>query len=467
MRPGKLGYLAIVAAMAIAAATASAALAHVPGGYGLAAEGEAAPGLRGGAPIAGPGGRAEVAATRARFFGAENVDPQTGAVRRDRLIFSWFGVTNFAVAIRGHVVLFDAWVPRGAHSGYVPTDPAELAALDPELILLGHAHFDHAADAVPIATAGSATIVGTAEHCASMRERRPAMPPPCHEAIPADAPPGTAAEVELIPGVQMLALEHLHSAVTGPNGYHLPVAPLPSTTVAEHPPTHDDMVALFGSLGDAEGGAVLYRFEVGGLSFVWHDSAGPLADEAPELLDVLRGLRPVDLQVGAIQGFNQLSDGMRDPRNYIEALSPATFVPAHHDDWAAGITTKGAAYEAPLAAELEKMPAAERPDVRFIRDPEDYVDPTRLTFEAPLEPLRLRRRCPGGGQTRVRLGGDTADLDRVAFRARGVRPKVDREAPFRAVLAGIGGGEAADRPIRAVAAVFDGTRERLERRPCR
>jgi hypothetical protein len=462
MGPAKLGCAAIAAVLTVTAAIVPAASGHVPGRHALAAEGEVSAGLRGGEPVAGPGGRAEVAAARARFFGAENVDPRNGAIRRDRLILSWFGVTNFAVAIRGHVVLFDAWVPRGAHSGYVPTNPAELAALDPELILLGHAHFDHAADAVPIATAGSATIVGTAEHCAAMRERQPALPPPCHDAIPAGAPPGTAADLDLIPGVEMRALEHLHSAVTGPNGYHVPVAPPPSTTVAEHPPAHEDMVALFGSLGDDEGGAVLYRFQIGETSFVWHDSAGPLADEAPQLLDVLRGMRPVDLQIGAIQGFNQLSDGMRDPRNYIEALSPATFVPSHHDDWAAGITTKGANYEAPLAAELEKMPAEERPDVRFIRDPEDYVNPSRLTFRAPLEPLRLWRGCANSGVARVRLRGDTDDIDRVRFHAPGSWPRIDTEAPFFTRFPAARAGK-----IRAVATVFDGTRERFQRKTCR
>jgi hypothetical protein len=456
---------ALAAAFAVVVLAPSAG-AHQPGGYGVNAEGMAKPGLRGGEPVPAPDGAAEIAKTRARFFGAENVDPRTGAVRRDRLIFSWFGVTNFAVAIRGHVVLLDAWVPRGAHSGYVPTNPAELAALDPELILLGHAHFDHGADAVPIATASGATIVGTGEHCAAMAERRPALPPPCREAIPAGALPGTSANLDLLPGVGIRAVEHLHSAVTGPNGYHMPVAPPPSTTTAENPPTHDDMVALFGTLGDDEGGSVLYRFRVGETSFVWHDSAGPLTDEAPELLELLRGLRPVDLQVGAIQGFNQLSDGMRDPRSYIEALGPATFVPAHHDDWAAGITTKGANYEAPLTAELEKMPPAERPAVRFIRDPEDYVNPSRLTFRAPLDPLRMRSRCAPGTGVVLRVGGDTADVEGVRFEAEGARPRADGRSPYRArfrrdELAGDGPWK-----VRASARIFDGSRERFVREAC-
>ena len=58
-----------------------------------------------------------------------------------------------------------------------------------------------------------------------------------------------------------------------------------------------------------------------GFSLVWHDSVGPLADRAPAVLRTLRRLGPVDVQVGAIQGFNQISNGMRDPRMYIEIMS--------------------------------------------------------------------------------------------------------------------------------------------------
>ena len=51
------------------------------------------------------------------------------------------------MAMRGQVFLLDAWVPRGTHSGYVATSPAELAALKPRATFIGHGHFDHAADA--------------------------------------------------------------------------------------------------------------------------------------------------------------------------------------------------------------------------------------------------------------------------------------------------------------------------------
>ena len=91
---------------------------------------------------------------RQRFFGAENVDPRTGAVRRDRVILSWFGVTNFALAIRGHVRAARRLGPARRALG-LRADHARgaRARCRPEAIVIGHAHFDHAADAVPIAQA--------------------------------------------------------------------------------------------------------------------------------------------------------------------------------------------------------------------------------------------------------------------------------------------------------------------------
>ena len=397
------------------------------------------PGAVGGTPVAAAATAKERITARTKFFGAANVDQATGEVRPDRLIMSWFGVTNFAVAIKGHVVLFDAWVARGAHSGYIPTTPDELAQLAPEAIILGHAHFDHAADAVPIALAAGATIAGTEEHCAAMRERSPAMPPRCVAVVPAGAPLGTSRPVDLLAGVDILAVKHLHSGAKSPNGddaagYHVPVTPAPSTTVLEHPPTPEDVAHAVDHSQDDEGGSVLYRFRVGGLSFVWNDTAGPLVEDGPETFDALRALRPVDLQIGAIQGFNQVTNGMRDVRRYIEAIAPKLFVPSHHDDWLVGITTKGAAYEPYLRAELDVLPAAQRPQVRFIADPQDYIRPEILTFPLTLDPPRLVRRCIGGGRLRVELRGELALTRGATFRLDRRRSRAVAAAPFAATF---------------------------------
>ena len=404
---------------------------------------------------------AQTIGLRQRYFGAANVDPSTGAIRRDRVIMSWVGVTNFAMAIRGHVVLLDAWVPRGAHSGYVPSSTAELAALKPEAIFIGHAHFDHAADAVPIAQASGATLIGSAEQCAELRSRADAaMAPRCVEVLPAGAAPGARSDVTAVRGVETTAVKHLHSAGKAPDGrdgYHVPVTPPPSTTQIEHPPTPEDMAQLVNHAPDAEAGTMLYRFRVGDLSLLWNDSAGPLADDAPQVFDVLRSLRPIDVQVGAIQGFNQVTNGMRDPRQYIEAFAPRLFVPAHHDDWAAGITTKGDAYREPFAQEMERIPPERRPQVRFISDPADYVRPAVLTFDVKFAPLELSRRCTAPGRARVALAGDTADVRAVSFRIRGRRgARRDGKAPFAVTL-----GRASR--VTATATDFDGTRRTLRR----
>jgi hypothetical protein len=447
-----LRVLLLASALAL---TPNAASAHMP------------PDARGGGPVTAGATDAQTIALRQRYFGAANVDARTGAVRRDKVVMSWFGVTNFAMAIRGHVVLLDAWVPRGAHSGYVPSSPAELAALEPEVIFIGHAHFDHAADAVPIAQASGATLIGNAEQCAALRSRaETAMAPPCVEALPANALPGTRAEIPgAIRGVETTIVKHLHSAGKSPDGkdgYHVPVTPPPSTTQVEHPPTPEDMAHLVNHAPDAEAGTVLYRFRVGDLSLLWNDSAGPLADDAPHVFETFKALRPIDVQVGAIQGFNQVTNGMRDPRLYIEAFAPKLFVPTHHDDWAAGITTKGDNYRAPLDEELARIPPERRPQVRFISDPDDYVRPDALTFDVAFEPLALTRRCTPAGRARVALGGDAADVRSVTFRPGKGGARRDTRPPFALTLS------RATR-LTAVATDFDGTRRTLRRsiRACR
>ena len=416
------------------------------------------------APAAEAAVERETIALRQRYFGAQNVDPQTGAVRRDRVILSWFGVTNFAMAIRGHVVLLDAWVPRGTHSGYVPASPEELALLRPEAIFIGHAHFDHAADSVPIAQASGATIVGSAEQCAELRGRAPSLPPRCVEALAPAAPPGTAAGVAVLRGVETTAVKHVHSGAREPDGsdaggYHVPVTPPPSTTQLEHPATPQDMAQLVDHAPDAEAGTVLYRFRFGDFSLLWNDSAGPLSDDAPEAFDVLRSLRPIDVQVGAIQGFNQITNGMRDPRQYIEAFAPALFVPTHHDDWAAGITTKGENYRAPFEAELQRMAPEQRPQVRFITDPADYVKPDVLTFGVALEPVRLAAVC-AGGRLRARLTGDVADLAEATFGFRRARVR-DAAAPFEHVFSRARSRRRGRARLSARITDADGSRRRL------
>jgi L-ascorbate metabolism protein UlaG (beta-lactamase superfamily) len=339
-----------------------------------------------------PAGAAQTAETigaRKRYFGAANVDPSTGALRPDRVILSWFGVTNFAAAIGGHVVLLDGWVPRGEFSGYVPSSPAELATLKPEFIFTGHGHFDHMADAAEIITLSpSTTLVGTPEHCAQVREQAMGAMVRCLDAVPEGSAPGTE-DMNLSArlgwsDVHVSVIKHIHSAGRSPDSSdaHTPVVPPPDMgVVVEHRPNPEDTIRLVNHLGDEEAGVLLYRFDVGNFSLAWHDSSGPLKQDAPELLvKINKDFAPVDVELGAIMGFNQITNGLADPRTYTEALRPRVFVPTHHDNWAPPVSTKAANYRPAVEAELQEIDAAHRPQLLFIEDPEDYVNPETLAF---------------------------------------------------------------------------------------
>ncbi|WP_369640515.1 MBL fold metallo-hydrolase, partial [Nocardia sp. JMUB6875] len=324
-------------------------------------------------------------AARQRFFGEAAVDPGTGAVREDQVLVSWFGCASFAVAMGGVVFLLDAWVPRGVTSGYVPTSPEEVAALKPVAIFIGHGHFDHAADAGAIARASGAVVHGTAEHCATARKQVGGAELACKELGSVASAPGDRYDFELAPGIAVTAVRHLHSARTprheGPDA-STPVRPRPCLgDIRSYPPHLGDAGHLARNLLAPEGGVLLYQFRVGDFVLTWHDSTGPLLDNAPQVLDVLRGLPASDVHIGAVQGFNQFTNGLRDPRSYVEALRPKVFVPNHHDNWLPLMTARGEAFRTPVHEELARIPETQRPEIRMLLDRDDYLAPGRLAFD--------------------------------------------------------------------------------------
>lgn len=323
-------------------------------------------------------------AARKRIFGIENVDARTGTLRPDRVVLSWFGVSNFAMAIGGHVVLLDAWIPKGEYSGYVPILPADLSAIRPEAIFVGHSHFDHLADAGPIIEAADPLIIGTPEHCDTARSFT-SHAVRCLEAVSRGGLPGETAEISPLGSeIGITVIRHVHSGAKSPDPEdpHAPLAPpTDPSAVLNHPPDPDDAQHTMTHLPDPEGGSLLYQFRVGNFSLVWHDSTGPLKEDAPGVFDILRALPPTDVELSAIMGFDQFTNGLRDPRMYTEAIAPRVLVPEHHDNWAPGVTSRGENYRPALEAELARIPADRRPMLRFISDPQDYVRPEVLTFE--------------------------------------------------------------------------------------
>jgi L-ascorbate metabolism protein UlaG (beta-lactamase superfamily) len=83
-----------------------------------------------------------------------------GAAPRDRhtLAVRWTGFSNFELVYNGKIILLDAFFDRG--SNYPPLGFAAADVKKANVILLGHAHFDHMADAASVGIRTGATIVG-------------------------------------------------------------------------------------------------------------------------------------------------------------------------------------------------------------------------------------------------------------------------------------------------------------------
>lgn len=77
---------------------------------------------------------------------------------RHTLAVRWTGFANYELAYNGHVILLDAFFDRG--SNYPPLGFTAEDIRKADVILIGHAHFDHMADAASIAKRTGAILVG-------------------------------------------------------------------------------------------------------------------------------------------------------------------------------------------------------------------------------------------------------------------------------------------------------------------
>ena len=57
---------------------------------------------------------------RQKFFGIDNVDVNTGAVKKDKVITSWLTNTTYIVSIMGNVILLDSYISRPELPDHTP-----------------------------------------------------------------------------------------------------------------------------------------------------------------------------------------------------------------------------------------------------------------------------------------------------------------------------------------------------------
>ena len=207
------------------------ALIHTIAAAGLALCSLSEPGFAGSQPSAA------TTAARQKVFGLDNVDPKTGEVRDDRVIFSWITNASFAVAVKGHVLLLDTFVTRlEIQPGRTPFVIQDLVDLDPDYIFIGHGHFDHADNAAYIAAQTGAVIFASPETCDNMaidaqnnfnNHFTNVKTVTCRPLTGRGSLPGAqiVSVNDLDPQVSIKVFKHLHSTNTGITDPHaVPVA---------------------------------------------------------------------------------------------------------------------------------------------------------------------------------------------------------------------------------------------------
>jgi hypothetical protein len=330
----------------------------------------------------------ETIAARQHYFGLDNVNPRTGAVRRDRVILSWMGVSSFAAAFNGHVVLLDAWIPRPSacfpagvpcsplwnHSmRYVGSTPEELAALKPEAYFFGHAHFDHVGDLPTVIRANPDVLVlGTEEHCNDIEQAVTDVEFRCLQVFPAGAEVGEVTRLprKLLSGVGVTAVKQPHSSRPSDPEADPPFSWPPEECFAfdQYPPDPTDPLSFGGPTSGSI--AIAWQFRVGKFALVWQDTAGPIRGTA--VPEAFASLPQTDVRLGSV-----VVSGRSVMNDHLEALAPKLFIPLHGDPCFFLIRKE-------VEEQLATLPADRRPMMWFISDPGDFLRPISFDPRAPV-----------------------------------------------------------------------------------
>ncbi len=343
----------------------------------------------------GGGGNPDTAAARAKFFGAENVNPFTGELRRDRVIFSWATNTTYAVSVKGRVFLLDSFVTRLEQTaGRTPFVIQDLVNLHPEVILLGHGHGDHADNAAFIAGSLKIPVVATPETCDVLqldaaRIFGAGTTLNCIGAVSRGSNPGAEVnKLDILQGAACVtAFKHVHSGRVA----HDPTVPLvtvvndqdardgqmfPAGTPLFANPQTDYRTTGFG--GPAGIISLFFQFVVPGgnrFTFVWHNTTGPLKESAfgPALFGIMDHLPKTDVELGSVVSLGYLTNGERDIVLYTQHIQPKIFIPGHMT--AVALESSSLRWKVGFEQELKVMNASYRPEVRWMVDPDDYLRP--------------------------------------------------------------------------------------------
>ncbi len=275
-----------------------------------------------------------------------------GPMLRDnnRIMLRWLLTTNYELVYRGQVFLLDAYFDQGPRSRLTGVIPDRVVKTD--VIFIGHAHYDHTSDAVPIAQMTNAKVIGAAITIDTAEKL--GLPPPQGITV-------TGGETLQLPGVTVDAALAQHATLprtvleTLGKVYELDAGPAtPAQTAAEA------AIAAKGTFSPdvIAKGTIAYGFTFAtGFKLMWLDSAGPVTQGVRALA---AKLAPVDIAIVSFAGHPVAQMQVPVTLEIVKLFRPRTFLPAHHDElFGRGFVTLDIGVEPLFEAIQEALPETE------------------------------------------------------------------------------------------------------------
>ncbi|MGA7809427.1 MBL fold metallo-hydrolase [Bradyrhizobium sp.] len=243
-------------------------------------------------------------------------DPTTLAVR-------WIGVSNFELSYKGKIILLDAFFDRGEEWPPLGFHAADVVKAD--VILIGHAHFDHMSDAASVGLRTGALLVGAPITADKLKTQ--SVPDAQIRSVT-----GKGGELLKFGDFTVQPILALH----GRPDKHIAevmqhaldeLTPKPSDAEKVEEKTIMDR-GTFDPRVITEG-TIAYLITLDdGFRIMYRDSGGRVTDDERE---AMRDLPGVDLALAAVSADFLNPPTQDQALEYMRLYRPDVFIPAHHD----------------------------------------------------------------------------------------------------------------------------------------
>jgi L-ascorbate metabolism protein UlaG (beta-lactamase superfamily) len=243
-------------------------------------------------------------------------NPHTLAIR-------WTGYSNFELTYKGHVILLDAYFDRG--STYTPLGFKAADIKKADVILIGHAHFDHMSDAASVSARTGAIVVGAPVTTDKLRSQ--GLDPKLIKTVN-----GKGGEVLKFPGFEVEPILGRHGEpppnVTAAFNQALKAVAQPYTA------TQTAELASIEDRGSFDPriiteGTITYLITLDdGYRILYRDSGGSLTDYERT---VMQRVGNVDLALAAVAADVLPALTIKRALEYLSVYKPRVYIPAHYD----------------------------------------------------------------------------------------------------------------------------------------